>query len=191
MNEEGKVDPKHLKEIELRVIAELMKNSRRSDRELAKELGISQPTVGRIIKRLEKEGVIKEYTMIPDFIKLGYTLMGITQIGVDQTDQEYYTQAREAAARDYEEEMTHGNILVVSGTGDSTNRAFVTYYKNYSDYVEAMKLVKGISFSRADTVKTFLVDLKAELHYRSLTLSMMARDILQNMEKATSEGAEP
>ena len=39
MNEERKVDSKQLKEIELRLIAELMKNSRRSDRELAKALG--------------------------------------------------------------------------------------------------------------------------------------------------------
>ena len=191
MNEERKVDSKQLKEIELRLIAELMKNSRRSDRELAKALGTQQPTVSRTIKRLEKEGIIKEYTMIPDFAKLGYTLLGITQIGVDQTDREYYTQAREVAARDYEEEKIHANILVVSGTGDNTNRAFVTFYKNYSDYAEAVKLVKGIAFSKADAVKTFLVDLKTELHYRSLTMSMIARDILQDIEKATSEGAKP
>jgi DNA-binding Lrp family transcriptional regulator len=40
-----------------------MKNSRRSDRELALVLGISQPTVTRLRTRLEKEGIIKEYTM--------------------------------------------------------------------------------------------------------------------------------
>jgi Lrp/AsnC family transcriptional regulator for asnA, asnC and gidA len=66
-----------LKDAELRVISELMKNSRRSDRELAKTLGISQPTVSRLIGRLEKEGVIKEYTMIPDFCKLGFNLMAV------------------------------------------------------------------------------------------------------------------
>mgnify|MGYP006271117405 CR=1 FL=1 len=49
-----------LKDVELRIVAELMKNSRRSDRELAKVVGVSQPTVTRTRSRLEKEGIIKE-----------------------------------------------------------------------------------------------------------------------------------
>jgi Lrp/AsnC family transcriptional regulator for asnA, asnC and gidA len=58
-----------MKDIELKLLSELMKNSRRSDRELAKAIGTSQPPVSRMISRLEKEGVIKEYTMTPDFSK--------------------------------------------------------------------------------------------------------------------------
>ena len=65
-----------MKDVELRLISELMKNSRRSDRELAKATGVSQPTISRMIKKLEKERIIKEYTMIPDFVKLGYEIMG-------------------------------------------------------------------------------------------------------------------
>jgi DNA-binding Lrp family transcriptional regulator len=61
-----------MKETELKLIAGLMRNSRRSDRELAKAIRVPQPTVTRMIRRLEKEGVIKEYTMISDFSKLGY-----------------------------------------------------------------------------------------------------------------------
>ena len=73
-----------MKNIELRLISELMKNSRRSDRELARVLGVSQPTVSRTIKKLEKEGYIREYTMIPDFSKLGYEIMGITSLRVEE-----------------------------------------------------------------------------------------------------------
>ena len=69
-----------MKELERRLIAELIRNSRRSDRELAKAVGCSQPTVSRMIKRLEKEGYIKEYTMIPDFHRLGYEIMALTFI---------------------------------------------------------------------------------------------------------------
>jgi DNA-binding Lrp family transcriptional regulator len=36
-----------MKDIELKLISELMLDSRRSDRELAKVLGVSQPTVSR------------------------------------------------------------------------------------------------------------------------------------------------
>jgi len=44
-----------MKETELKLVSELMKNSRRSDRELARAMGVSQPTVSRMIRKLEKE----------------------------------------------------------------------------------------------------------------------------------------
>jgi Lrp/AsnC family transcriptional regulator for asnA, asnC and gidA len=67
-----------MKEVELKLVSELMKNSRRSDRDLAKAIGVSQPTVTRTRSRLEREGIIREYTMIPDFGKLGYKIMALT-----------------------------------------------------------------------------------------------------------------
>jgi DNA-binding Lrp family transcriptional regulator len=64
-----------MKKIEWMLLSELVKNSKQSDRELAKKTGASQPTVTRTRTRLEKEGYIKEYTIIPDFSKLGFELM--------------------------------------------------------------------------------------------------------------------
>jgi DNA-binding Lrp family transcriptional regulator len=64
-----------MKKIEWMLLSELMKNSKQSDRELAKKIGASQPTVTRTRTRLEKEGYIKEYTIIPDFSKFGFELM--------------------------------------------------------------------------------------------------------------------
>ena len=79
--EKGRVK---LSDVEVGVVAELMRNSRRSDREIAKAVGVSQPTVSRTIAKLEKKGVIKEYTMIPDFTKLGYNILGATLLGVQE-----------------------------------------------------------------------------------------------------------
>lgn len=70
--------------IGMKLIPELMRNSRRSDRELARILGTSQPTVTRIRTKLEKEGFIREYTIIPDFCRIGYTLIAITFTDVKQ-----------------------------------------------------------------------------------------------------------
>jgi len=72
-----------VKDVELKLVSELIKNSRRSDRELARVLGLSQPTVGRMIKKLEKEGVIQEYTMIPDMTKLGIEIVAITRVALE------------------------------------------------------------------------------------------------------------
>ena len=61
-----------------KLLLELLKDSKRSDREIAKVLGVSQPTVSRMRQRLVKEGMIKEFTVIPDFVKMGYEIMAIS-----------------------------------------------------------------------------------------------------------------
>jgi DNA-binding Lrp family transcriptional regulator len=67
-----------MKDVEVRLLAALMNDSRKSDRELAKAIGVSQPTVTRTRLKLEKEGYIREYTIIPDFLKLGYSICVFT-----------------------------------------------------------------------------------------------------------------
>lgn len=44
-----------MKKVELKLLSELMKNARRSDRDLAKVSGTSQPIVTRARNRLEKD----------------------------------------------------------------------------------------------------------------------------------------
>ena len=67
-----------MKERMMRLLLEYLKDSRRSDREIAKSIGVSQQTITRMRHRLVKEGVIKEFTVIPDFTKMGYEIMAIT-----------------------------------------------------------------------------------------------------------------
>ena len=66
----------------INLLLELLKDSKRSDRELAKVLDVSQPTVSRMRSRRVKEGVIREFTVIPDFVKLGYEIMAITCVKI-------------------------------------------------------------------------------------------------------------
>jgi len=56
------------------LLYELMKNSKRSDRELAKVVKVSQPTITRMRKNLEKKEYIREYTIVPAVEKLGFEL---------------------------------------------------------------------------------------------------------------------
>ncbi|MGC9346262.1 MAG: Lrp/AsnC family transcriptional regulator, partial [Candidatus Bathyarchaeales archaeon] len=57
------------------LLYEFMKNSKRSDRELAKAVGVSQPTITRMRKNLEKLGYIREYTIMPALEKLGFEII--------------------------------------------------------------------------------------------------------------------
>jgi len=61
----------------LKLLFALVKNSKRSDRDLAKILGFSQPTVTRLRKALEKE-VIEQYTIIPSLPYLDFDIIALT-----------------------------------------------------------------------------------------------------------------
>ena len=64
---------KELKPLDYQLLFELMKDSHRSDRQLAKALGISQPTVTRRRAMLE-DSTIEGYTVIPKFGQIGFEI---------------------------------------------------------------------------------------------------------------------
>lgn len=63
-----------LDNIGYKILFELIKDSKISDRKLAKKIGLSQPTVTRRRARLDKEGLI-DYTGIPNLVKLGFEIV--------------------------------------------------------------------------------------------------------------------
>jgi DNA-binding Lrp family transcriptional regulator len=68
---------KELKPIDYKLLFELMKDSHRSDRQIAKALGVSQPTVTRRRGLLEKN-YIEGYTIIPKFGQIGFEIAALT-----------------------------------------------------------------------------------------------------------------
>ncbi len=106
-----------LKAIELKVISALMKDSTMSDRELAKELGSSQPTVSRTRNKLEKEGIIEEYALIPDSGRLGFQIMGVTLIRLSErpTKEEEIEIMQKVA--EIERETPYASLMAVNGHG--------------------------------------------------------------------------
>lgn len=73
-----------LDEIDRKLLRELLKNSKRSYRELARNIGVSTATVINHIQRLESAGVITDYTARLDTERLGYELTVITEITVSK-----------------------------------------------------------------------------------------------------------
>jgi len=160
-----------LKTVELRLVSELMKDSRRSDRQLAKALNVSQPTVSRTIKKLQKEGIIKEYTMIPDFHKLGFEILAITFLVVN----------KEPDSKEFERTLsTFQNILMFErGLGLKYSHVVVSLHEDYSSYAEFERRLKQNSWKVTDSA-SFLVNLNEDSGF--LSFSILAKDLIKLKE---------
>lgn len=66
------------------IIKLLLKNSRLSVREIARKLNLSPGTILARLKRLEDLGVIKSYTILLDYEKLGYNLPVLIDVRVSR-----------------------------------------------------------------------------------------------------------
>ena len=166
-----------MKDIELRLVSELMKNSRRSDRELAKAIGVSQPTVSRMISKLEKEGTIKEYTMVPDFARLGFNVMAVLFFGKQETMKEEERLALQEAARELEKKTPQATITVVNGIGLNKGRMIIVFYRDYSSYAENLKLIKNLPHADPGEIESFLVNLNDERNFRTLSMKEVAHHL--------------
>lgn len=141
-----------MKATELKLISELIRNSRRSDRELAKAIGVSQPTVSRTLKKMEKEEFL-EYSAIPSLAKLGYEILAVT-LG----KRKYEVHPPNAKkAKEFVER--HPNmIFVASGLGSNSDRMAISIHRSYSDYAKFMNEVKA-EWEGYMSTEAFLVDL--------------------------------
>ncbi|MEM2211491.1 MAG: Lrp/AsnC family transcriptional regulator [Nitrososphaerales archaeon] len=71
-------------EIDIKILKEYLRNARQSFREIAKKLGLAVGTVLQRTKKLEDLGIIKGYSAIIDYEKLGYELTAITEVTVSK-----------------------------------------------------------------------------------------------------------
>jgi len=70
--------------LDRRILQHILRDGRVSFRQLASDLHVSTTTVASRAARLEKAGVIKGYSALVDFQKLGYELTVITEIHVSK-----------------------------------------------------------------------------------------------------------
>ena len=163
-----------LKDIDYRILSELLKNSKMSDRKLAKEIGVSQPTVTRRRARLEKD-VIDGYTLVPKWEKLGYDILAFTFVKTkhDIRTKELYDGAVKRGA---EFLMKHPNILMSGGCrGMSRNGFIISVHKSYSDLDDFLADHKREIGDLCVDIDTILVNLGGNQIHKPLHIKYLAK----------------
>jgi DNA-binding Lrp family transcriptional regulator len=171
-----------LKEIERKLLSELLKNSRRSDRELAKAIGTSQPTTTRLRNKLEKEGYIKEYTIIPNFNKIGYAIMALNFIKLDPKVTENDIEGFRQTHPDIMGKEPFGVVLIHCGIGLGYDSVIVSFHQNYASYDAFRNHVKHSMGASITEMNTFLISLEED-NTLPPTFSFIARQILKSNNK--------
>jgi DNA-binding Lrp family transcriptional regulator len=176
-----------MKEIELKVLIELMKNSHRSDRELARAIGVSQPTLSRTRTKLEKQGMIKEYTIIPDYSQLGLTLLSITFTKMKGPFSKEILDDLKKRARNTVREHPSALIFGNLGMGCDADYVAIAFHKDYGEYTEFMRDIKEFPSVNIDATKSFIVNLLAKDQFQPLSFSHLARYLAKAKESSQTE----
>jgi len=171
-----------MKKVELKLISELMKNSRQSDRDLARTIGVSQPTVTRIRNKLEKEGYIREYTTIPDFSKLGYKIMAITFALSRFLEKEEAERAGKTFA-DSVKDKQFEFIMLERGDGLGFDGVVISLHEDYASYLKVLEWLRQFDFLEMKKINSFLINLEDNVRYRPLTFSTLAKLIRSQAER--------
>jgi DNA-binding Lrp family transcriptional regulator len=174
MGKTGRPEMKELKPIDYKLLFELMKDSHRSDRQLAKALGVSQPTVTRRRSLLE-ENYIEGYTIIPKFGKIGFEIAAFTFLKSklkQKTGQE-----RDKALKELEKwYMNQPNVLLVlDGRGMGWDAVCVSIHKSFSDFAEFIRAQDAELSDWIIENQTFHSDLKAGTAIKPFHLKYLAK----------------
>lgn len=158
----------------IRLLREMLRNSKRSDREISKSLKVSQPTVTRTRARLEKE-YIETYTVVPDFAKLGYQILAFTFLKMKS-----YPSAEEAEkivqlAKEWTNK--HPNVIFAAdGEGFGRDIVMVSFHKDYALYSDFMRTL-GMDWGQIiSEFGSFLVSIGSGFKLKPFNLKYLADD---------------
>jgi len=171
-----------LKNLVWRLIAELLKSGRKSDRQLAKELKVSQPTISRTRKKLENEGYIKGYTILPDFPKIGYQILALTFVKIDNTLKTADLKKVRENGRDFMKKNLN-IVMLEKGTGMGYDGVIMSYHKDYASFSAFLDELKELDFLDFSKVDSFVVNLLDKRQYRSHTYSTLAEHLLDTLQE--------
>ena len=151
----------------LKLLFELMKNAKRSDREIAKIIGVSQPTITRMRQRLEKTAIV-DYTVIPDWTELGFEIMALTFVKAKGSPESSENAKKWA--------MKNPNVVFAAGgEGMGMDYAILSFHKNFSGYSSFVDNLRTEWAENLQDLQSFLMTTGEERIVKSLSLKYLEK----------------
>jgi DNA-binding Lrp family transcriptional regulator len=165
---------KELKPLDYQLLFELMKDSHRSDRQLAKSLGISQPTVTRRRAMLE-DNIIEGYTVIPKFGPIGFELAAFTFLKTNFNCKKA-EEKEEAFNKLQEWYVKQPNvIMVINGQGMGYDAVCISLHQNYTDFAQFLRAQQSELSDFIIEAQTFQADLRPGVLIKPFHLKYLAK----------------
>jgi DNA-binding Lrp family transcriptional regulator len=151
-----------MKELHKRALFKLMSNSRISDKELAKFLHVSKPTVRRSRQWLEINGFVREWTLIPDFSKLGFKIVSLTFFKTQTNNSEAETRDSKRGIAGFLDK--HPNVVsLLHGEGMCYDGVMISLHASFSEFTSFLRELK-IETDEIEIVGSFLAGLDDNYH---------------------------
>ncbi len=126
-----------LGDLDLKILMKLSEDDRISLRQLGKELGNkSSVTIKKHIDDLEEKGIIKDYSVIIDYEKLGYDIVAIIELTIDK-----------GKMLEVEEDISnHPNIFGVYDITGTYDALIIAKFKTREELSQLVKKINGYEY---------------------------------------------
>lgn len=143
---------KHLEidETDKKILNVVLENSRLSYRQIAKKIGVSVATVMNRVNQLEKNKIIKNYTTIIDYEKIGYDIEVIFEVRISK-----------GKLFEVEEKIaTNQNVFGVYDITGEFDAAILARFKNRRQMDRFLKKLQTYPFVERTLTKVILNTIK-------------------------------
>ena len=140
------------KDLSKKLLIELLRDSKQSDRKLAKKLGVSQPTITRTRNKLEREGFIRNYSIFPDWKKLGFEILAFTFVKMDP---KVISDELIERVREYAKKFTNA-IFVSTGEGLGLTGVIIALHKDYRHYAQQLTVFRNDWGMYLEDIQSFI-----------------------------------
>ena len=133
------------------ILYELMKNSKRSDREIAKTVKVSQPTITRMRRNLEKSGYIREYTVIPELEKIGFEIVALNFLSANLTSEQM---------KEIQDWLLKNSKILFTTFGEGLGGKtllLVSVHKDFTDFSAFSRELEGLFGLKVSSTESFLL----------------------------------